>query len=561
MSEHDIICLLPARNAAADLPAYLESAVGFCDGIVALDDGSTDETEQILAGHPLVKILLHEPRRETYAGWDDGRNRNRLLEAAEALDPRWIICVDADERLDASDAAALRCFLSQDARPRCAYQLQVFRMVGDLEHYDPHYLWACRLHWFEPGQRISERGLHMVPVPSSIPRRAWLRTTLRIQHVGSITRERRRARYAKYREADPDRRYQASYAALLSDPPMDAPRWQPRPPDLPVLLGNIGHPGSIRPDAGRVEQPPVRLEVAALSVIVIAHNDEAVIERAVQAVINQQCPEPFEVIVVTSGTDRTAEIVAARFPQVQLISLAGTALPGKARNAGLERARGEFVTFPGSHVELSPGSLAARLQAHRDGFDLVSGSVINGTKTWAGWASYFIDHYERLPGRKREVLAAGFVPHGCSYRRDILLKRGGFPEDMRAGEDTTVNFALVSRGFSALHDPAVRYTHYTPCRTSRRLLVHHFTRGRGGGRLYAAKHIPDGASAAHRVTCLRGSLKKSIRTQLGLLGGRVFRDGPELSLIYVWAFPLVVLGLLANRSGIWYEVLRRRDGA
>src|SRR5205807_1213398 len=47
-----------------------------------------------------------------------------------------------------------------------------------------------------------------------------------------------------------------------------------------------------------------------LSAIVISHNDETTIARAVRSVVNQTCVEPFEVIVVVSGSDGTARVVA-----------------------------------------------------------------------------------------------------------------------------------------------------------------------------------------------------------------------------------------------------------
>jgi hypothetical protein len=87
MPRTPLVCLLPARNAVADLPGFLESAEGFCDAIVALDDGSTDDTASVLAKSTLVKVLLRNPRREDYRGWDDYENRSRLLAAAADLDP------------------------------------------------------------------------------------------------------------------------------------------------------------------------------------------------------------------------------------------------------------------------------------------------------------------------------------------------------------------------------------------------------------------------------------------------------------------------------------------
>ena len=52
-----------------------------------------------------------------------------------------------------------------------------------------------------------------------------------------------------------------------------------------------------------------------------------------------------------------------------------------------------------------------------------------------------------LPGRPSTELDG--APAHCSYRRSALLAVGGFPEDLRAGEDTVVNQALVRRGYHA----------------------------------------------------------------------------------------------------------------
>jgi len=72
------------------------------------------------------------------------------------------------------------------------------------------------------------------------------------------------------------------------------------------------------------------------------------------------------------------------FPSVRCVELPFRVLPGEARNAGLWMARGDYVTFPGSHVWLRPGSLAARVAAHDDGWDMVTGAVVNGNESAAG---------------------------------------------------------------------------------------------------------------------------------------------------------------------------------
>ena len=526
-----LVCLLPARNAEADLPGWFESARRFADAVVALDDGSTDRTRELLAAEPLVQVLLENPRRDSYESWDDAENRQRLLDAAAELEPGWIVSLDADERIDAADAAALRDFVQTGARPDMAYGFRVFRMMGDLDRYDQAGLWAYRLFAYAPGPRFPQDRLHFVPVPTAIDRRRFLNTTLRIQHLGGLTEEHREARFAKYAEADPGNEFQADYTNLLS-----------------AAHGSTA--GSRDPTGCRsYRSAPLDLDGPALSAIVISRNDEDRIERVVRAVAEQECPEPVEVIVVVSGTDRTAAIVRERFPAVTVIELDGRALPGRARNAGLHAARGEFVSFPGSHVELPPGSLAARIRAHQEGHALVTGTTLNGTHTRAGWASYFLDHSSVLPGRPSQRLTG--PPAHCSYIRDHLLAVGGFPEDMRAGEDTVVNVELTRRGLVGYRAADVTIVHRSRCTNPLRLLRHHFQRGRGLGRIVLRDQRRGGRTVRRAIGL--GYLRRRLRT----LAGNVERWGDDaLRAEYRRSRPLIAAGAAAAFAGAWFHVLR-----
>lgn len=546
-----LVCLLPARNAAHDLPEYLDSVSTYCDAVVALDDGSTDNTYDILAAHPIVKVLLRNPVRPDYRGWDDAANRNQVLSAAEVLNPEWLVSLDADERIDERDAGSIREFLRTDALPRFAYGFRHVPMRNDGEHFLLQYQWVYRLFSAERNQRFPALRLHFVPIPTSIPRYRWIRTTLRIQHLGGLTVEHRLTRFNKYLEADPLRKYQADYSHLLASPAReDVRRWQPRPATMPVLLE-----GALTGDLDDMRETGDTL-APSLSAIIISRNNESTIADTVASVANQEVPEPFEVIVVTSGTDRTASIVRERFPAVTVIDLPRPALPGDARNAGLAVARGSFVTFPGSHIELLPGSLAARLRAHRRGYAMVTGIVTNGTPTPAGWASYFIDHAEGLPGQGPAEFDG--PPGNCSYARLPLLEVGGFPEGVRTGEDTAANRALVKRGYVAYRYPDVRFIHRSRCTTTPRLVRHHFQRGRGSGRLLLAEYREKGQLLNAKV--LRTRLIEAVPKQLRRIQESVALANPDIIAEYERHRHLVALGAVATWAGTWYEVLRPTPG-
>jgi hypothetical protein len=126
MSSPEIICLLLARNEEDGSRGYLEWARLVCDAIVALDHGSTDATADILHAGPLVPRVISRPPRQGNRGWHDGHNRNLLLRTPDGLDPRWVLCLDADERIDADDARVLGEFVACDGLPGCGYREATF---------------------------------------------------------------------------------------------------------------------------------------------------------------------------------------------------------------------------------------------------------------------------------------------------------------------------------------------------------------------------------------------------------------------------------------------------
>ncbi|HEY7280556.1 MAG TPA: glycosyltransferase [Actinomycetota bacterium] len=541
--------LLPVRDGERDLPGWFASVKGFADAVVALDDGSTDGTRRLLEAEPLVRVLLaHDVGADGRHTWDDGANRRALVAAAGELRPRWVLFLDADERIDADDASALREWLATGPDADRAYGFLVHRTTEDLASWDRAGLWAYRLFAWRPGLELPPGRLHAVPAPVDIPPDRYRRTTVRIQHLGGATDERRRARYRKYREADPGGRWQADYAALL-DPPRALRPWERRPAGLPVVAASAWIEGLPAPDGDEVDAP-------ALSAVVIARDDEDRIERVVRSVVDQKMPEPFEVIVVTSGGDRTAQVVLESFPTVAVVELERPALPGQARNAGLAVARGDYVSFPGSHVELPPGSLAARLRAHRSGHPMVTGTTLNGTTTPAGWASYFLDHSTVLPGRPSGVLAV--PPAHCSYERELLLTVGGFPPHLRAGEDTVVNHRMYAMGARAYRAAGVRLVHESPCRTMPRLLRHHFVRGRAHGRILLEHAPPEGVLRREELGRIGPAY---LPRRLGMTSANVRRwAGPELAAHYRRVGPLVAAGAAAAWTGLWFELLTPARG-
>jgi rhamnosyltransferase len=87
-------------------------------------------------------------------------------------------------------------------------------------------------------------------------------------------------------------------------------------------------------------------DVPVVTVAILTYNGEKYIERILKKLRKQDFPEPFEVLVIDSGsTDRTLEIVRS-FPEVRLHEIPNSEFGhGKTRNLAAQLARGEFVAY------------------------------------------------------------------------------------------------------------------------------------------------------------------------------------------------------------------------
>ncbi|MBI2237469.1 MAG: glycosyltransferase [Actinobacteria bacterium] len=223
--------------------------------------------------------------------------------------------------------------------------------------------------------------------------------------------------------------------------------------------GGASRPIPVAPPA--VERAPAEAEGRApvATVVVPAWRAADTIAACLRALRGQELAEPFEVVVVASGPDATADIVRRGFPEVRLLRSAGRLSPGAARNAGVARARGAIVAFLAADCMAEPSWLRRRVEAHRDGHELVGGFIDSAEpSTLAGWAQYVAKFWGLLGSARLGGVGRGPLFH-LSYRREVLERFGPFPEGTVAGEDTAYNHAIVAAGVRVFFDPAIRVRH------------------------------------------------------------------------------------------------------
>jgi glycosyltransferase involved in cell wall biosynthesis len=179
--------------------------------------------------------------------------------------------------------------------------------------------------------------------------------------------------------------------------------------------------------------------VPRMSVIVPAFNSAAYLAAALQSVLVQTVQD-FEVIVVDDGsTDATFQVAAdfaCRDPRICVIRQENGGI-GKARNAALGRARGEWIALLDSDDMWFPDYLEEQLEIlkRRPDVDILSANAINLGGAWDG------QPYKRPGGPVVDLSLLDIIRTEDAvcilslFRRAVLRDIGLFDDTMRGSED------------------------------------------------------------------------------------------------------------------------------
>ncbi len=291
--------------------------------------------------------------------------------------------------------------------------------------------------------------------------------------------------------------------------------------------------------------------VPAMSIVVMGYRNEATIAASIASVIDQVADEPAEVIVVTSGGDRSGNVVRSAFPAIELLEAPERLMPGGARNAGVADSAGEFVAFLAADCVAAPGWLDARLRAHRAGYAAVAGAVANAgpDRPWAR-AALFLGYRQRLPmGAGHEVAWPHPAAHSLSYSRDLLEEVGSFDPRISIGEDTEMARILAERGVAVWFEPRATIGHHGPIST-RALIRDQYRRGAQ----YVEQNRIDRPGSGTAASILAVEAARWWRAVRGSTAAGIRYDGWRA----VVAVPWILLGAAALRFGRFRAF--RREG-
>jgi len=204
-----------------------------------------------------------------------------------------------------------------------------------------------------------------------------------------------------------------------------------------------------------------------VSVVIPAYNSAGTVVETLDSIANQERPVQEIIVVDDLSTDGTIDVVqrwqaAHRDTPLVLIGQTVNTGPAGARNAGVERATGEWIAFLDADDAWLPGKTTVQLQAiHKaDDVALVCGMTVpleeprgkgQGAKLEREASGDQSPAVCSLPSAVRSLRLEDFVAHNpvatstVLVRRDVLLSLGGFDRQFCGPEDFDLWLRIVAQ--------------------------------------------------------------------------------------------------------------------
>ena len=205
-----------------------------------------------------------------------------------------------------------------------------------------------------------------------------------------------------------------------------------------------------------------------VSVIVAVRNGQGRISACIESLLALDYPA-YEILVVDDNSQDDTAVIAGRYaPRVRLIVNESQMGPAESRNRGCRAARGDMAAFiDGDCIadrnwlqELARGfrgNDAAGVGGAQDvpvdetGF----GRKVSAFLKTAGFISDYVKHDSRT------IIRVSHNP-SCNvmYKKDVLMKEGGFLKGLWPGEDVELDYRLGKKGYRLYFNSQARVSHY-----------------------------------------------------------------------------------------------------
>lgn len=266
-----------------------------------------------------------------------------------------------------------------------------------------------------------------------------------------------------------------------------------------------------------------------VSVVIPAKNEEANIQRTLDALCDQDYPQHcYEIIVVDNlSEDRTADI-ALQNPRVTLLESSGTI--ASVRNTGIEAAIGSVLAFIDADC-IAPRHWLKRSVEHLmddSAIGIVSSVLMLENQEGAPWVErYWIaNHRYRF---SREIVNVRTISSYCfCLRKEVLQEAGKFNPKLVTCEDSELGYRVTALGWKIVADKSIDVIHLENAKTLSQFFIRQLWQGRSNfenirGRKFDFAEL--------------GSLAAPVVFSLSIVGSIVFAFA---------GYPLLMLAMLIS---------------
>ena len=188
-----------------------------------------------------------------------------------------------------------------------------------------------------------------------------------------------------------------------------------------------------------------------ISVVIPTYNRYELLKRAIASLYEQTTP-PQEIIVVDDGSTDNTKAIVKDFPEIIYIYQENRGV-SVARNAGIQKAKNEWIAFLDSDDEWHSKKLQKQIDFHRKNSDILMSYtdevwIRNGKKV-------------KIPKKYRKIGEDAFVenlsycniaPSSVMLHKKLLDRVGLFDEDLEVCEDYDLWLRIASKEKIALID-------------------------------------------------------------------------------------------------------------
>ncbi len=198
-----------------------------------------------------------------------------------------------------------------------------------------------------------------------------------------------------------------------------------------------------------------------ISVIMPVYNVEKYIGKCLDSILAQTYPNIEIILVDDASTDNSGRICdeyAARDFRIQAVHFPENRGPSAARNEGVCRGKGEFISFVDSDDTVEPDLLEKLFQSLKENGADMSACGADGIRLKSGPAAVF-SQKEAMCCLARGI-PFNHVPWGKLYSAGLLTQHP-FQEDIFYSEDLLFLYEILAsaRRVSYLPDILYHYTH------------------------------------------------------------------------------------------------------